>query len=212
MPAFSADHQLPEHRAGPLSCVALPLGSSTEQMLSKYCEVSHLLHHSWGADGRVTPREGCSGPGAPQCVLCNCVLLGLSLYHPWPRLHPPPNSALILVLPLDAPPEHLQTRMGMGSWQGSPLPRGGRKSLSPPALAAWPRPLSSKPQPGKGTPGPSVAFLVQPCQGPQPVRARIWGGRVGCRPPDPWGWRGHLQEPASCPAALPPSGPKCKKW
>ena len=34
---------------------------------------------------------------------------------------------------------------------------------------------------------------------------------MGCRHPDPWGWRGHLREPASGPAALPTFRPQVQE-
>lgn len=95
--------------------------------------------------------------------------------------------------------------MGMGSWQWSPLPRGGRKFLPLPAWATWPGPLSAKPQPGNCTPGPSVAFLAQPCQGPLLVKARISGGWVGCWHPDPAGVAGGILTGISLLPSCPPA-------
>lgn len=132
---------------------------------------------AWGLTAGQWHRQLVSS--VPCLLLFPVTCPGLLSPLPWGDL-PPPCTPLTL-------PVTSARWSGMGSWQRSPSlptapPAWGRKSLSPPALAFWPGPLSSKPQPGKGSPGPSVAFLAQPCQGPQLVKARIWGGggrRVG---------------------------------
>lgn len=104
-------------------------GSRTQQMLSKYCEVSHLLHHSRGADGGVRPTEGCSGLRWSSVTVSS---LGLSLYHPWPHLHtPPPHSALIRVLPLNAPWNICKLGWAWEAGRGLLPSPAGAGSLSP---------------------------------------------------------------------------------
>ena len=176
-------------------------------MLSNCCEVSHLLHPSWGADGRVSPTEGCSGLPWPSVTVSS---LGLSLHRPWPRL--PPHPTLIRVLPLNAPWNICEPGWAWEAGRGVLSPMGAG-SLSPRQL--WllgPDCSPLSPSLGKAllAPGwhscPSLAkglSLEGPGHG-----AGGWGAGI---PPDPWGWRGHLREPASGPAALPTFRPQMQE-
>lgn len=133
---------------------------------------------------------GCDGPRVMQqvssrgslCVLCLRLLPlipvtspGLFSHLPWvnPLLFCPLLPVLILALPLNT----LWNICKLGwAWEaGSGFVSHWNAGSTPPsALNTWPRPFFSKPQPGKGSPGPSVAFLAQLCQGPQLVKARKW--------------------------------------
>lgn len=197
MSALPKDPQLPGGGRRPLSFAAsLPTTQGRPRdpntgwgdgLLSEHCKVKATCPALLGYGWRSEALRG-TGPVAQQANDRGSLCPRPHAFPPFPVTSPGPFPrlpwaqlpipALIPALP-EHSQEHLQAGMGMGSWQWSHLPLGGRKSAPAPALATWPGPLSSKPQPGKHCPGPGVTFLTQPCQGAQLVKAGRWGGWVG---------------------------------
>lgn len=160
------------------------------------------MQPSWDADEGARPRGGRGlGSHSRSVTQAACVLRPTPPAVPSDLCRaplPPSLGRLPSSLHFPDTPCNICTPGWHGKLAAISPALGGRKSLSPPALASWPGPLSSKPQPGKGSPGPRVAFLAQPCQGPQLVKAKIWGGRVGAGIQTHGGW-GYLRESASSP-------------
>lgn len=125
---------------------------------------------AWGPTAGQPHRQPVSP--VPRLRLFPVTRPGLLSHLPWADLPPP-------CTPLTLPVTSARRRGGMGSWQRSPPALGGRKSLSVPALASWPGPLSSKPQPGNGYSGPRWHSWPSLAKRPQLVKAGIGGERVG---------------------------------